>query len=191
MGKKEKIIGSIAIFIIFTIFVVVGYIKVSPKGDNKDIFVEEKKLTEDGENISVYINGEVNSPGVYSLKSGSRVEELVKRAGGFTKEADNFKVNLAKKLKDEEQIIVHKKMGLKNNPDGVKYNSSEDTRKVNINTASLEELKTLDGIGDVLGKRIIDYREKNGYFSSVEDLEKVERISKKLIDKIRDKVEVY
>ncbi|MCI1996476.1 MAG: ComEA family DNA-binding protein [Clostridium luticellarii] len=204
MKNRKKIIGSIIILALFSVFLAVGYVHSRPAKVNKDsenIFREQNtgensKGTEAVNNtgeITVYINGEIKKPGVYKLKNNSRVENLVKAAGGFTDEADSLKLNLAKKLKDEDYIYVDSKTsnaaGSSASPVSSQSQMGNDG-KVNINEASKEELKTIPGIGDVTSQKIIDYREKNGDFSSVEDLKKIDRIGDKTLEKIRDKIDI-
>lgn len=195
MKSKKKIIGSIAVLCILSIFAMVGYFSSKPSKAPKeeDIFVETTKdKGKSSKEISVYINGEVHKPGVYKLKENDRVEDLINKAGGYTSNADTFKVNLAKKLKDEDYIYVTCKKNLKNNAEGKEVNTSAKIEgdKININTASKEELKTIPGIGDVTAEKILDYREKNGAFSKIEDLKKIDRIGDKTLEKIKDKVDI-
>ncbi|MCM8710388.1 helix-hairpin-helix domain-containing protein [Clostridium sp. SYSU_GA19001] len=200
MKAKQKIIGSIVILIILAIFLVVGYIVNRPKSykfNEDDIFVEstfsEERQNNEIKTITVYIKGEVKKPGVYRLKAGSIVDDLVRLAGGLTENANpDSKLNLAKKLKDEDYIYVDKKIELEPS----KANSTiivqeqEKSSKVNINSATLKELDEIPGIGPVTAQKIIDYREKNGYFTSIEDLKKVGGIGEKTLDKFRDMVDI-
>ncbi|AKA72110.1 helix-hairpin-helix domain-containing protein [Clostridium scatologenes] len=195
MNKKKKIIGSIVILVIFTIFLITGYILSRPSKDlnTKEVFNDATVVeSKDNKDMTIYINGEVKKPGVYKLKSGSRVQDLLNSAGGFNETADKTKLNLAKKLKDEDYIYVDKQND--KNPSassGSNANSNvASDGKVNINTATKEQLKTVSGIGDVTAQKIIDYREKNGSFNSIEDLKKVGRIGDKSLEKIKDKIEV-
>ncbi|MEY7999021.1 helix-hairpin-helix domain-containing protein [Clostridium sp. Mt-5] len=205
MKNKKKIIGSIIILAVFSLFLIVGYINSRPveiNENSKDIFSEQDtaethKNAEDSnyaKEITVYINGQVKNPGVYRLKDSSRVENLVKAAGGFTDGADSYKLNLAKKLKDEDYIYVDSKISKDEvntqSMSGSSGSQTEGNGKVNINRGSKEELKTIPGVGDVTAQKIIDYREQNGDFSSVEDLKKVDRIGDKTLDKIRDKIDI-
>ncbi|NEZ45685.1 DNA-binding protein [Clostridium niameyense] len=195
MKSKKKIIGSIAILCILSIFAIVGYFTSRPSKVPKeeDIFVENTKdKVKSSKQISVYINGEVHKPGVYKLEENDRVEDLINKAGGYTSNADTFKVNLAKKLKDEDYIYVTEKKNSKNSVEDKESNSSSNTDedKININNASKEELKTIPGIGDVTAQKILDYREKNGGFSKIEDLKKIDRIGDKTLEKIKDKVDI-
>lgn len=115
--KKKKIIGSIIIVFILAVFTVIGYVLSKPEKTNineEEIFVENVKSTEkenskSEKEITVYVNGEVKNPGVYKLNENSRVEELIKISGGYSSNADTGKLNLAKKLKDEDYIYIEKK----------------------------------------------------------------------------------
>lgn len=195
MNKKKKIIGSIVILVIFTIFLITGYILSRPSKDlnAKEVFNDATVVeSKDNKDMTIYINGEVKKPGVYKLKSGSRVQDLLNSAGGFNETADKTKLNLAKKLKDEDYIYVDKqndKNPSASSGSNANSNAASDG-KVNINTATKEQLKTVSGIGDVTAQKIIDYREKNGSFNSIEDLKKVGRIGDKSLEKIKDKIEV-
>lgn len=198
---KKKVIGTVIIICIILIFILSKYFGYSKKNtDNGDIFVEDKKIVTENINnqqeIKVYVNGEVKCPGVYTLKSGSRVEEAVLKAGGFTQDADKISVNMAKKLKDEDYVIIGNKnvkekvsSAAVSNPQLVNSISS-GSDKVDINSATKEQLKTIPGIGDITAQKIIDYREKNGPFKSIQDLKKVGRIGDKTIEKIKEKIEV-
>lgn len=196
MKEKKKIIGSIVILIVFFVFLVVGYFISRPKvhsPNENDIFVDSQSVEkQETKTITVCIEGEVKSPGVYKLKLGSIAEELVNKAGGFTESADrNTKLNLAKKLKDEDFIYIERKLDSTNS--SLKTGSSSGTKgsdKININTATLEELDKVSGIGPVTAQKIIDYREKNGYYNSLEDLKKIGGIGDKTLNKFRDKVDI-
>lgn len=196
MRNKKKIIGSVVILIVFSLFLLVGYFisKPSKPLDSKEVFNETSSIeSKEIKDITAYINGEVKSPGVYEVKEGSRVEDLVKISGGFTENADKYKLNLAKKLRDEDYVYVDKKIEGQNGSAATqssKSNGIGQNGKININTASKEELKTIPGIGDVTAQKIIDYREKNGSFSTVEDLKKVGRIGDKTLEKMKDKMDV-
>lgn len=200
MKNKQKIVGSIVILLLIICFLVVGIMINKPKThkvNEDDIFVEDSvNVTSqkiDDKKVTVYIQGEVKKPGVYSLKSGSIIEDLVKASGGYTENANtSSNVNLAKKLKDEDYVFIEKK------PDVTGINSStkniqevvKNNDKININTASLEELDKVPGIGPTTAQKIIDYRTKNGQFSSIEDLKKLGGIGDKTISKFRDKVDI-
>lgn len=143
--------------------------------------------------IIVDIKGAVKNPKEYELPEGSRVRDLVNAAGGLDKDADENTVHFSKILRDEECIIVYK-IGEQQNSGTTEIEtnpiSSNNNIKININIATIEQLSTLYGIGEVKAKAIIEYREKNGGFKSIEELGNVDGIGSKTIDKLRDKVDI-
>jgi len=192
MKYKKKLIGSLIIFVIFVIFLVVGYYISKPAKNiaSNDIFTENTEVANnETKKISVYINGEVKKPGVYTLESGSRIEDAVKICGGFTENADKTRLNLAKKIKDEDYIFVDTKSDKNSSTVSSSGSNNKNENIVNINTASKEELMTLPGVGDVTSQKILDYREKNGDFSKIDDLKKVGGIGDKTLEKFKDKIE--
>lgn len=126
--------------------------------------------------MTVYVEGEVVHPGVYTLTDGARVADGIEAAGGFTKDAERGSVNLAAPLRDGAQVHV--------------YGPGDIPQRVDINTAEGWLLEALPGIGEVLARRIIDYRIENGPFLDIEDLARVDGIGPALIDKLRDKITV-
>lgn len=139
--------------------------------------------------IFVDIKGEVKKPGVYQMKVGDRVKDALEAAGGLTEEADSQKVNLAKRLEDQ-MVIVVPKVGeeAEEIPAGETRNEATKEGKVNINTATVEELKTLKGVGEKKAEAIIEYRKKNGSFQTKEDLMKVRGIGKKLFESFQERI---
>ena len=131
----------------------------------------------------VHVVGAVNKPGLYELPAGDRVIDAVAAAGGFTATADQAQVNLARVVSDGEQLVVPKKGATPSAP------GATSSDKVNINTADATALETLDGIGPALAQRILDFRESNGRFSSVSDLQKVTGIGDKKFAAIKDHIE--
>ena len=150
------------------------------------------------QNCYVDIKGEVLRPGVYEFSCESRMQEVIKKAGGFTEEADETKINLAQKITDQMQIIVpnvHSKQedGLTegNSEKGSSTNTSVSNSKqgtININTATLEELQTIKGIGKKKAEAIFQYRKEHGAFRSKEDLLQVKGIGKKALEAIESQV---
>ncbi len=126
--------------------------------------------------MMVHITGAVNKPGVVSLNQDARLIEAIELVGGLSETADADSLNLARKLQDEEKIHIPA-IG-----EMTKTESAGENLKININTASLEELKSLPGIGDVIAQGIIDYREKNGGFRQLEELKNVTRIGDKIYE---------
>ena len=139
--------------------------------------------------IFVDIKGAVKKPGVYQMKAGDRVKDAIDAAGGLTDEADSQKVNLAKRLEDQ-MVIVVPKVGEEAEaiPAGVTSKETSKEGKVNINTATVEELKTLKGVGEKKAEAIIEYRKKNGSFKTKEDLMKVRGIGKKLFESFEERI---
>lgn len=217
MKNKEKIIGSIVILCISIVFIIAGY-KMSSSEENvndsnyEDIFVEVDKTAEkkgavgvisaesnilEDINIKVDIKGAVKAPGVYEVKKGSRVTDLIKLAGGATIDAELAATNLSTKLNDEDCIVIYKKgedVKIKNfkssTESDMSSSSAEKNNIININTAEKEQLNTLTGIGDVKSDAIIKYREENGGFKSVDELIKVDGIGEKTLSKFIDKVDI-
>ena len=139
--------------------------------------------------IFVDIKGAVKNPGVYQMKVGDRVKDALDAAGGLTDEADSQKVNLAKRLEDQMAIVVPK-VGeeAEEIPAGETRKEATKEGKVNINTATVEELKTLKGVGEKKAEAIIEYRKKNGSFQTKEDLMKVRGIGKKLFESFEERI---
>ena len=142
--------------------------------------------------IYVDVKGEVHHPGVYQMKAENRVKDLIEAAGGFTPLADDQKLNLAQLLGDQMVIVVPKKgeevnSELAQAPMSQKKEVGKEV-KVNINTATVEELKTLKGIGEKKAEAIIEYRKKNGSFKNKEELMKVRGIGKKLYESFQERV---
>jgi competence protein ComEA len=130
--------------------------------------------------ITVYISGAVATPGVYSLPFGSRVEAAINASGGFLPGAEQEKVNLAAILDDGQQIDVP----------GLVDTSHISAGRVNINSASAEELDALPGIGPTTAQAIVDYRSENGPFEYIQDLQKVPGIGPATFAKISNLISV-
>lgn len=141
--------------------------------------------------ISVYVCGEVKHPGVYTLKKTARMNDAVKLAGGMTKRADQNAVNLASKLEDEQQVIIPKKGNRKEKTEeetDVSENSDSDKQKVDINTASKEELMKLSGIGQSRAEAILAYRQEHGRFQKIEEIMNVSGIKEAAFSKIKEQI---
>ena len=151
--------------------------------------------------VRVYVTGAVVNSDVYFLPPGSIVKDAVVAAGGFTAEADPERINQALELKDQQQIHVPR-LDEENPPPPVQDGGDTDTavsgsnpapagdELININTASLEQLDALPGIGPAIAQRIIDYREKIGGFTSIEQITEVSGIGEATFAKIKDSVTV-
>lgn len=139
--------------------------------------------------IMVYVGGEVSNAGLYALPLGSRVNDAIQAAGGFTDNADTRTLNLAKLLKDGEQIEVPKVLLPGSTENGTK-SFSLSSALVNINTATLEELETLPEIGPKTAQYIIDFRNANGPFNKIEDIQDVPDIGPVTFEKIKELITI-
>ena len=142
--------------------------------------------------ITVDVKGAVKAPGIYDLPVGSRVNDAVQKAGGLTEQADSKSLNLAQKVSDEALVYVPTKgeeSASQQAGSGAPSSTSKE-KKVNLNKASLEELKQVKGLGGKRAQDIIDHREANGKFKSVDELKKVSGIGAKTIEKLKDYVAV-
>ncbi|EHJ53185.1 helix-hairpin-helix domain-containing protein [Streptococcus macacae] len=159
---------------------------------------EKKPSAHSSTTITVDIKGAVRHQGVYTLPADSRVNDIIRIAGGLTAEADRKSVNLAQKLKDESVVYVATKDekinvsddSIHNHSAAAEKNQDADQKKINLNTATLTELQTISGIGEKRAQDIIDYRETNGGFKSVEDLKNISGIGDKTFEKLKDMVSV-
>jgi len=176
--------------------------------------IKEPIKTDENENIkyNIDIKGAVKKPGVYHLDSNLTVNDVINIAGGLTENADTSITNLAKKITDEMVIIIYTKEEVKksNIVDTVikvvekecicpniqndsclnteitdNITNKDNEGLVNINTATIEELQTINGIGESKAKSIIEYRKTNGKFKSIEDIKNVEGIGDKLYETIK------
>lgn len=125
--------------------------------------------------IAADIRGAVSTPGVVHLDPGSRMIDAVDAAGGLAPDADRSLINLSTRVSDGQMIVI---------PTQAPTDSISSDGRININTASAEQLKDLPGIGDVLAQRIVLYREFNGPYMNPNDLQKVEGISPTLIESL-------
>jgi competence protein ComEA len=138
--------------------------------------------------VVVQVVGAVHRPGVYRLPQGSRILDAVRRAGGATPKAALALVNLAAPLADGTQIVVPARAP----PAGAGASSSDvptgASGPVHLNTATLEDLDALPGVGPVTAQKILDYRQQHGAFSSVDELDAIPGIGPKRLEQLRDLV---
>jgi len=139
--------------------------------------------------VVVHVAGEVRAAGVYRLRAGTRVSDAVERAGGATRRADLSQVNLAAKVEDGRQILVPRRV-----PAGAAAAPTtapgQPAAPVNLNTATLEQLDALAGVGPVTAQKILDYREEHGGFGSVDELGQVPGIGDVRLASLREQVRV-
>lgn len=142
---------------------------------NSDSQTPTTKLDDDSiEEIVVDLRGAVTNPGIYKLDSDARMYELIKKAGGF-KAANQECINQAQILTDEQLIIIPSS-NEECSDNSASPNNRTDKTKLNINEATVEQLTTLPGIGQTRAQQIIDYRDSNGKFKSIDDLKNVNGI---------------
>src|SRR5215217_8270564 len=139
--------------------------------------------------LVVHVAGAVRRPGVYRLRTGSRVADAVRRAGGARRRADLSAVNLASELQDGRQVLVPLRV-----PGGGAATAVGAVTvpgvPLDLNTATVEQLDELDGIGPATAQQIVEYREAHGGFGSVEELDQVPGIGETRLAALRDKVRV-
>jgi competence protein ComEA len=140
-----------------------------------------------GGSVVVHVAGAVRRPGVYRLRAGSRVDDALGRAGGARPRADLKQVNLAAKVEDGRQIVVPRRVsgGAPGGPA-----EAQPGVPLNLNTATLEQLDELSGIGPATAQKILDYREEHGGFGSVEELGQVPGIGDVRLASLREQVRV-
>ena len=163
----------------------VSFSNISNETNNKDEKAEDKH----DEKIFVDVKGAVKHPGVFETTKDKRVKDLIEEAGGLLDDADTSTLNLSQKVKDQMVIYVLKH-GEKPKQISDSGSSSSNTDVININTANLEQLMKISGVGKTKAEAIISYREKNGDFKKKEDITKVRGIGKATFEKIKDKIEV-
>lgn len=216
MFEKHKII-IVCICIILALISLNIYTFTLTENEEPEIKAETPK-EEKPKTIKVDLKGEVNAKGVYEMTEGSRITDVINKAGGLTKNADISILNLSKKLKDEMVIIIYSKdevnkmkVNKEEKPvcpvindacitnetieplleNKTKTENKEVTnKKVSLNNATIEELQTLTGIGESKAKAIITYRETKGQFKTIEDLKNVSGIGDAIFDKIKNQITI-
>lgn len=210
--RKDKIIFAGLIFLAFLIanfFSNEGLVNKFTKDDeivmvsenDQDNKVENNKETPDdliNQDKKVYISGEIKNSGVYDINDGDRLDDIVKRAGGLTEKADINSINLAMRLEDQMKIYIPNidenqniNNGSTNLAIGQISNDSTNLQKnkININSASKEELMTLPNVGEKRAQAILDYRQENR-FEKIEDIKNVSGIGDKYFEAMKDLITV-
>ena len=190
------------IFILLIMGVAISSVFMGCGSKSKKISLSESKATE-SQNVSgeegdifVHVVGEVNAPGIVKVPSGTRLYNVIEKAGGMTKNAQSDYLNLADVVKDGQQIRViskkeYKKLKKKKSSSESQNESQGDQNKsglININTATAEELQTLSGIGEVRAKAIVEYRTQSGNFSKIEDIKNVSGIGDATFNNIKSMI---
>lgn len=139
--------------------------------------------------VYVHICGEVKKPGVYTFEKEPRVVDVIEKAGGFTKKAKQDCVNMAEVVQDGTQLVIAAKEKRSQQKEQ-EAKEKADSDKININTASKEELMTLSGIGESKAAQILTYRESVGRFTKIEDIKNISGIKDGVFSKIKDYITV-
>lgn len=158
------------------------------------VTLEEKQESAEKEptSIVVEVKGAVRKPGVYAFIAEDRVEEAIKRAGGFTSKADTIDINQAAKLEDSMMIYVRKKgeADKQGQTAAVDTPGNEQSQGVNVNQADAAELQAINGIGPSKAEAIITYREEHGEFQQIEDLRNISGFGEKTIERLKNQLTV-
>ena len=161
-----------------------------PMDSNEPQPLELEENPQEEENLVVDVKGAIKSPGVYEMKLGDRVIDVIEQAGGLHENADSNNINFAMKLVDEMVLyipIVGEEKIIEPTVGGVR---NQDGGKVNLNKASEAELQTLTGVGPAKATAIIEYRDQNGGFKKVEEIMEISGIGEKTFEKFKDQITV-
>lgn len=206
-NKRKVIITVVILLIIGILFAIYLFMNndTYEEINFNEIFEEDDNITnENMENdeieqeieIAVHVTGEVKKQGLIYVKQGARVADAIEKAGGETSEADLSQINLAYILEDGQKIYIPNKNEkisqyiTKNKGNNENNNTDKEDKKVNINTANQSELDELPGIGPSTAQKIIEYREENGNFETIEDVQNVKGIGDAKFEEIKDKITV-
>ena len=198
----KKLIFTTTIIILYVIL----FLYFEDKINNIKIPIQEETIIKEEPQIEqeepikyiyVDIKGAIKKPGVYKLEENSRIIDAINISGGLLKTANTTYTNLSKILNDSEVIKIYtneevKKLE-KETPQElpkVEETPTIENKLININTASLEQLQTLNGIGESKAKSIVEYRTTNGNFKSIEEIKNVSGISESLYEKIKDSITI-
>ena len=210
MNNLSKTQRSILIIVAAAIILIIGYYIYGRNSGSNEVITDEEILVKDDtiekedNKIKIHIIGAVQKEGIITLDENARVSDAVEAAGGLREDADINKINLAYILEDGMKIkipsindkeetdetnseIVDNKETIQITPES---STKSITNKININKASQTELESLPGIGPTTALKIIDFRNENGKFASIEDLKEVAGIGESKYDKIKDLITV-
>ena len=180
---KKRLMG---ILLILALLVASAVLKLN-QNNNNNVVVEAQDEEVYTSEIYVDIGGAVNSPGVYKVDDGTRLYELIEKAGGLTEDANIDAINRAEFVEDGQKITVPVISSSDDSETSDSGDSTANNGLININTASAEELKELTGVGDAIAQRIIDYRSSNT-FKSKEDIMCVKGIGSATYEKLKDDI---
>ena len=194
-GVSHKQLVVYAALAVVVVVLGVRYLRGAPSADAPPApAVRVERDGGSGSAVTVHVAGAVRRPGVYRLRSGARVDDALRHAGGPTRRADLSAVNLAARVEDGKQVLVPERApaaaAAATAPPASPGTAATPAQPLNLNTATLEQLDTLDGIGPTLAQAILDFREENGGFGSVEELAQVPGIGEKRLASLREQVRV-
>jgi competence protein ComEA len=187
-------------YLVLVVGAILLWLLIDPSMDEEDDLTDqmleehnaELQEEEDQSVATEYIidlKGEIKRPGVYQVSENDRVEDVIQLAGGFTNKADKQMINLAERVYDEMVIYVPSKdENLEETQQAL--NTGSDDQKVKVNIASVEEMQTIPGIGEVKANAIVEYRDTYGRFEKLEDLTKVSGIGDKTVEKLEEYVRI-
>ena len=196
LEDKKTLIKIISIVLILILALILRIyderkadITIESAGTDEELEYSEENSVQ-AQTVFVDIGGAVENPGVYQVSKDTRLFQVIEMAGGLSEDADTDHVNRASFVEDGQKIIIPVK-GSENRGDMTASEVSGDTEAglININYASADELKTLNGIGDVMAERIIEYRSSKP-FKSKEDIMSVDGIGSKTYEKIKDRITI-
>lgn len=212
--KKYYIMGILVGFLLF--FLGLFFLIPKKNGEQNSVVIEKKIEPKDSVAVNVDIKGAVLKPGVYQMRTNEIVLDVIKKAGGFTKNADLNFINLSKKIQDEMVIVIYTKEEIQKMKEGDKEafivegdcrcpeiqndgciqskdlvtneEKEKASGKINLNKATLTELTSLPGIGNAKATAIIAYRKTHGNFQNIEEIKKVTGIGDAVYEKIKEQI---
>jgi competence protein ComEA len=138
--------------------------------------------------LIVHVVGAVRRPGLYRLGNGARIADALRRAGGATRRADLALVNLAAPVSDGTQVVVPRRVSAAEAAAGEAEGEATAGGPVHLNTATVDQLDELPGVGPVTAQKIVDWREQHGAFSSIDDLDAIPGIGPARLEQLRELV---
>ncbi|MEG7333443.1 helix-hairpin-helix domain-containing protein [Bacillus sp. 0102A] len=196
--KKAIILAASAAAFIAVIFVLASRenkepVKQAVSTETENTEVKQEAVKDENDTIVIDIKGAVQHPGVYEMRTGDRVSQAIEKAGGTGEQADEMQVNLAELLQDGTVVYIPKKgeeTTMQQGSGGAVKSDGGKEAPVNINTATLEELQGISGVGPSKAEAIIAFREENGRFQTIEEITKVSGIGEKSLEKIKSSITV-
>lgn len=205
-SKKKAVLIIFVLVVLFGIYLYNQANEYTEAEESQKVLLEEKIENEQEEKeekeenfVIVHVAGSVKKPGIVKLPDGSRVEDAINAAGGLTEDADITYINLACVLEDgiklripsiNDTIDNNEAQNTKYIIEGIGTEEQKTSKTININTASLEELQNLNGVGPSLASKIIEYRKENGKFKTIEDIKNVSGIGENKFEEIKNQIKI-